>query len=158
MAHLPKPESNAAKAAVARAQSLELPRSDRPESDDPEWPGSLADLSEDELGEQLTYWTAMTAYAGEHLAMADIERTAFERQRGAAWTKAFLRSTGDTVTERKALADNDPDVLNATQRHSIHDAQYKLLKALHEGYDKKYRAASRELTRRQNEYDHRRGE
>lgn len=145
----PPAESKSLRAALSRVDNLELPRPTPPMRDEPpEWPLSLADLSGEELSEQLTYWAAQIAYVQFELARADVERIAFEEQRSLAYTKSYLRSEKTKVTDQRENANADAEVIDARLRFSIHDATFRMLQALLKGYEAKYAAASRELSRR----------
>ena len=145
----PKPESRAARAAIARVSALELPLPKKPiEEGSCEWPHNLSDLTDDQLANQLTYWAGIASYAAFHVAREDVERKSFERARSHAWTRALLSSDAGSVTEKKAYADTHPVVVEAEKSVAIHDSMYKMLKAVFEGYQSKYAAASRELSRR----------
>lgn len=145
----PPAESKSLRAALARVEMLELPKPGPPVRENPpDWPMSLADLTGEELSEHMTYWAAQIAYCQFELARSDVERTAFEEQRSLAYTQAYLRGQNDKVTDRRENAHADKDVVEARQRFAIHDATFRMLQALLKGFEAKYAACSRELTRR----------
>jgi hypothetical protein len=145
-----KPESLSAKTAMRRVHAIETPLPGRPE-EEPEWPGNLSDLTDEDLSNHLTYWSAMLSYVVFEVAREDVERKSFERQAHMEMTKAFMRCTAPTVTERKMQAELVPTYQELRQKYDIHDGMYRLLAALSQGYEQKYAAVSRELTRRLNQ-------
>lgn len=147
----PKGESKAAKVALSKVRALDLPLPGKA-VDDIDWPENLADLTGEELGEQLTYWTAQVAYVGFQVALMDVERKAYEVTAGIARTRAYLASPSDKVTDKREAANTSREVVEANERHVVFDAQYRMLAALHKGYEAKYAAASRELSRREQEH------
>jgi hypothetical protein len=127
---------------------FEEPR--KPVSDAPDWPDNFADVSDEELGAHLSYWSGMVAYAAYHVAIQDADRKALDWSHSRVFNETFVGVFDDstTVTVAKAQADTEPDVVAAQEKQLAADTRFRVLQAVLSGFERKYEAASREITRR----------
>jgi len=132
---------------MAYVRQTGLPIPTQAPGPEPHWPANMADLVDQELSHQLGWYAAQVAYAGYQVALADVERTSYEAEVKVNSTRCFLQATGN-VTERREAAKGNPAVIAAGERLDVHTARYKLLSAIFSGYEARYKALSRELTRR----------
>ncbi len=126
------------------------------------WPADIGELTPQELGEHLTWWSGWASYARYHLAKSDVNVETSKEQYDLERNVRIFKSKGDyeKITEVKAAIAQMPDMVKMKGRLLQAKAQQKLLKALVEGYDAKYATISRELSRRgldfeQSRYDKR---
>lgn len=140
--------TQSAHTAMATVAALGFPSPNRPSLDAPCWPEDLAHVEDHELSHQLAAWAGWASYAAYQAAIADVERTAVGRQVEVLKAKAYLGSSAGKVTDRRAEVKVNPEVAVADQYASEVNAVYHLVVALLNGYDMKYKAASREVTRR----------
>lgn len=144
--------------AESRVRELGLPIPKRPydsSADDLVWPSNIADLSTTELAQHLTWWSAWSGYARYHLARAETNHEAFTAQHKIQTQIAIAKSKGDhkNVTELKASVAQLPDMQKLEAKVLKAEAEKKLLKALLENYEGKYKTISREVTRRSADFD-----
>lgn len=129
---------------------LELPsrpKDDRP----PRVPEDIADLDDDDLMALMTRLTRWSEWLNVRLTLAEIEASSAKEQLDQVRNLAILGGSGgsyESVTEAKAAASQDPDVVEWTRKHSVADSQRKLLKSMYEAHQEKSFVVSRELTRR----------
>jgi hypothetical protein len=119
------------------------------------WPENVADLSTVELAEHLTWWSAWSGYARYHLARAETNHEAFSTKYRIETQVKIMKSKGDhkTVTELKASVAQLPEMQRLEAQMLKAEAEKKLLKALLENYEGKYKTVSREVTRRSADFD-----
>ena len=146
-------DSNTLRAAEQQVGSLGLPVPGKPYSlavDTVEWPGNVADLETTEVAKHLTWWTAWSGYARYHLARAETNHEAFATEYKINQQIYITKSTGDykTVTEMKAAVALFPEMQELEAKLLKAEAETKLLKALLESYESKYKTVSREVSRR----------
>lgn len=146
--------SESLKKADALVSKLGLPTPAQPDRRDGvvvEWPDNIGDLTPDDLGEQMTWWTGWSSYARYHLARVETDLSANEEAERLNMAKHMFRSSGDydTVTASKAAYIQRPDAMAAAGLIQELSAQKMLISALLEGYEKKYETISREISRRQ---------
>lgn len=135
-----------AKARIEREQ-LQLP--DRPREERvPELEEDLADLSDADLMDELAIHTRWANYLNTQVALAEITEMSAERILNQVRNRARARSSGGSVTEHKAKADLDEDVLEAAEEFENAKSYRKLLTSLYENTSSNASAVSRELTRR----------
>lgn len=85
------------------------------------------------------------------LTLAEIETTGAKEQLDQVKNIALLGGNGesyDSVTEAKAAAAQDPEVIEWTSKYHQADARRRLLKNMHDGLRERSFVVSRELTRR----------
>lgn len=134
--------------ARARKEGLELP--DKPKGDLPDLPRDLAELSDEDLMETFSEFTAWTNYVGGKFAIAEVDEEAAE-----AWLKkveAMALVTANPgkgeIMRAKAEQAVDPEVEDAREVRLNAYAYRKVLGALYENVQRSQAALSRELTRR----------
>lgn len=128
--------------------SIPFDEPSKPVHDAPEWPPNLADLSDEDLGEHMSYWAAMVAYASYHTAIQDADCKALELKRDRLYNETFVAVFEDNVTMAKAQADSDSSVVKASEEHLKADTRHRVLKAVLAGQEQRYAAVSREISRR----------
>ena len=141
-----------------RVKSLGLPIPKRPFGNDTEelaWPENVADLDTVELARHLTWWQAWSGYVRYQLARAETNHEAFSTQFRIETQLKIIKSTGDhkTVTELKASVAQFPEMQKLEKSMLRAESEKKLLKALLENYEGKYKTVSREVTRRSAEFE-----
>lgn len=143
--------------AEAQVHELGLPIPDRPykSAENLEWPNNVADLSTTELAQHLTWWSAWSGYARYNLARAETNHEAFSTEYRIQTQVKIMKSTADykSVTEMKASVAQLPEMQRLEARMLKAEAEKKLLKALLENYEGKYKTISREVSRRSAEWD-----
>lgn len=148
-------DSRAVTRATKQVMDLGLPLPGKPSEEDLEWPGNVADLASQDLAHHISWWTGWASYIRWHLARAETNETAFTEQYTITQQKLIANSTGDwkTVTEIKAHVANDPILVDCKARILGAKALRKMLAALLDGYEKKYATISREISRRDAEFE-----
>lgn len=150
-------DSNTLKSAEYQVRDLGLPIPSKPYlgAEDLEWPKNVADLETTELAHHLTWWTAWSGYTRYHLARAETNHEAFSTEYRINHQMHIVKSTGDfkTVTELKASVSQFPGMQKLEAQMLRAEAETKLLKALLENYESKYKTVSREVSRRSSEWD-----
>lgn len=141
--------------ARAAIKKLELTEPIKPSNSDVVWPNNVADLDPNALAEHMTNWSGLSSYARYHLAMCETNLAAFEEQHKLTVNLFILKSHGDykTVTEAKAAAHESTDTQQEWANVLTAKATVRLLKALLEGYELRYQTISREITRRNSEWN-----
>jgi len=147
-------EVEAVKAATERAHSvagrLRLPMPNNP-GGECSFPDDLGAMSESELAKQLGYWASLTAYASTQVAIFDAAATIADTDYEQAYDARY-RVLGDkAVTDKKSEAGGHPAVISAKQKAIRLKGDARLLESLRGGYEQKYLAVSRELTRRRSQ-------
>ena len=110
----------------------------------------LEDCSLEELGNLLTAYAGLVAYATVVVAEADIEYHSMQREENGCYKSAVAdqMSKGCSATEAKARAASS-EIFNKYQAATaIREATFKLAQAVLGGYHQQYKAVSRELSRR----------
>lgn len=151
-------DSNTLVKAETQINSLGFPAPKKPYSTDAEsleWPANVADLSTTDLAKHLTWWSAWSGYARYNLARAETNHEAFATQYRIQTQIKIMKSKGDhkSVTELKASVAQLPEMQELEARMLKAEAEKKLLKALLENYEGKYKTVSREVSRRHSDFE-----
>lgn len=150
-------DSNTLIRAESSVKELGLPIPKKPYNvlHDLDWPENVADLSTVDLAEHLTWWSAWSGYTRYHLARAETNHEAFSTKYRIETQVKIMKSKGDhkTVTELKASVAQLPEMQKLEAQMLKAEAERKLLKALLENYEGKYKTVSREVTRRSADFD-----
>lgn len=149
-------DSASVQAADAVIAKLGLPLPRKPEKcGEPEWPQNVSDLTPEELTQHLTWWKGWTAHTRWHLARIEGNFIAAEEMYRKLTSELTYKSEGDygTVTALKASVANAPEVLKARKKVLEAKVTVGLVRALLDGYEDKFIAISRELTRRGKDFD-----
>lgn len=151
-------DSNTLKDAEDQVKSLGMPIPKRPyesDAEDLDWPKNIADLSTTELAHHLTWWQAWSGYARYALARAETNHEAFSSQHRIQMQLVLMKSEGDykNVTTQKAAAGSLPEMQKLEKQMLTAESEKKLLKALLENYEGKYKTVSREVTRRAADFE-----
>jgi len=150
-------DSNTLVKAEARVTDLGLPIPDRPygAGEALPWPNNVADLDTVALAQHLTWWTAWAGYARYNLARAETNHEAFATEYRVQTQVKIMKSRDDykSVTELKASVAQLPEMQRLEARMLKAEAEKKLLKALLENYEGKYKTVSREVSRRNAEWE-----
>tara|TARA_Y100000310_G_C20524836_1_gene735490 strand:- start:161 stop:622 length:462 start_codon:yes stop_codon:yes gene_type:complete len=120
------------------------------------FPADLTDLTSQELGQVLTAYTGYLVYAEYLVAMADIEHTSYANKLEYVKSGELLKDEVQeyrNVSERNACVEQNSDVRKARTLADGAKAKGSLAKALLSGYDRIAYAVSREISRRQQEFD-----
>ena len=117
------------------------------------WPENLNDLRETELSELLTRLSGWQAYAGYQLAREETNKENLTESYDLKLKQATYNSKKDfdTVTETKAAISQMSDMVDLKKKIQFARAKVKLLSGLIAGYESKYAATSREISRRKSE-------
>lgn len=148
-------DSNTVKNAEVEIRALGLPIPSQPQfvKEEMDWPQNVADLSMEELAEHMTWWSGWGAYCRYHVARAETNAAAFDKQLRLETQIRIHKSEGDykNVTELKAAVGQQREIQEMEAKQLEAAAMQKMLKALLEGYETKYTTISREITRRTHE-------
>ena len=109
-------------------------------------PSDLTKLTDVQLNNLMNRVTIMADYLGYELAKADIEQLELEHQYEIATATLYL-STKASNKKYSVIADEANQELREKLNTAI--AKFKLLSSIVEGYDRQYKALSRDQTRRQ---------
>lgn len=116
----------------------------------------LTGISNQDLGKELSKFTACTDYATFQATIADLEATIAEQVLDMVTSQVRQEKTG-TVQERSDKTRNDPRVkalhLEYFQKHAV----ARLTEAIVRNFERDVSAISREITRRGNEFMQRQG-
>lgn len=153
MKRRPSPEIEKIRAqerAKARIEKEKLQLPERPREERvPELEGELADLSDADLMDELAIHTRWANYLNTQVALAEITESSAEsilnNTRNIARAKS---SSGGSVTEFKAKADLQEDVLEAEREYISAKSYRKLVATVYENAERNASVVSRELTRR----------
>lgn len=118
-----------------------------------EFPSDLGDVSTEELADHLGYWSSMAAYCRYKLAIMDSTASRAEVEANQEFDSRYSIATDKTVTDKK----HNTGALRSVQSRQTKAVKFRgdatILAALLDGYEKKYHAVSRELSRRVSERD-----
>lgn len=132
---------------------LPLPSPPTPESRELTLPQNLGDLSDGEISQHLAMWTNLIASASYREAIASSNAVATAEEVKVRVRKYLLAWPADdkktTVTEREAKAHMEPEIRKLGVQKIHLETVERLLKAVLKGYEAKYAAISRELSRRE---------
>jgi len=119
------------------------------------WPSNVADLSPYQLAEHLSWWSGWSAYARYHVGAAETNVDNFDAAFKLDRDTRLYKSKGDynTVTEALAAIVQSPDMVALKQKLQRAKAVVIHLNALLAGYEEKYTTISREISRRQLEFN-----
>jgi len=171
----PTSETHSRSVAYAKeyVDSLALPEVGPPRGAEPEWPGHLAEVDDNDLAHHMAYWTGMLAYIGDHVAIADAERKVFEMQEETLIAKHTLEcieaahqkirdeeynGTRVTATDKASRTSYTVHRLTALMMADVQQtrieylkyyARWKLLAVRQRDYEQYYQSTSREISRRE---------
>ena len=126
----------------------QLPLPQIPEQQILELTGQLDSYSPEQLTQLMYELAAWSSYAEHMLAKASIDLYRGEQDVESRFASALLTKATGSVAEKKAAADSHPDVVEAKRELAEAKEKVLLIRAIMGGYDKKYNAISRELSRR----------
>lgn len=145
-------ESNACQYADNKINVLKFPLPPPPDENlkSVVFPEDLGSLSDSELALQRTAWTNLCSFAEFYVARADAEQTAAEVRMRQLKNKFLMEIIPKTGSSKRDLAEaeQNPLFIEAEKTYLKKRAFYKHLCSLLSGYERKYNAASRELSRR----------
>ncbi len=134
-------------AAERLSRRLQLPIPPVPEEKLP-FPENVADLSNEELPHHLAYWTALGAYAGYQAALVDSAHGNAEAEYEMEYDLRYATRDDKHVTDKRHISGASKAVRKLRREMILLERDLNILRALLEGYEKKYAAVSRELSRR----------
>lgn len=135
---------------AARTEMLPEPR---PNVDAKDFPMSIVDVQDHELGNLHSYFTGMACYAETITSRADNDLIIAEAEMEHTKAKLYLMSAGnETVQEAKSRVQIHPDFVFFNRKYLVAQSFYKLSKSKLEAYNKKCQCISREITRRSNSF------
>lgn len=148
--------------AVARIDSMRLPKPDEFEADPPKRPVDMSKCSTEELRSLYSSFNACSAYARYHLALEEAKADDCKRilarkesQIVTSLNALDIHGKPKTVTTLKNEAFNSSEELRQwAERQAEHIATAKLLRAMLESYDLDCTRISRDLAQRQAELAH----
>lgn len=120
------------------------PTSNRP----PTLPDDLAELDDDELMKLMARLTRWSEWLNVRLTQVEITEDGAKEQLEQVRNIAILSAEYDSVTEAKAAAAQDPEVIEWQSRYNVEHAQRKLLKGMYDANVERTFVVSRELSRR----------
>lgn len=133
-----------------KQKGLPLPK--KPKSDEPEWPDDISSAPDPLLGKLLGYYAAVVAWSHMHLAQLDVRRTMTHEAEKTEKLIQQLQAEGRTQKEREAEALTSEEVAARQLIHHKRMMEWKLANAIHQGLEAKYKAVSREISRRETQY------
>lgn len=114
----------------------------------------LASIDNAALGKMMAEFTAAAEYAAYAAAIADINRTVEKNVMEFTVSKIRLSKSGP-MQKANDKANIDPHVVAARQNYLEKDAVATLTATILKNYERSLSTISREITRRQNELEHR---
>jgi hypothetical protein len=116
-------------------------------------PKDLAWLSDTDLGNHLGAWAGLYSRANFELAKVESDEYSLSARMKRVKRVAAAKITDKKakVTVEKAKTETTQEYLDMDRRHELAVVRIKLLRALCVGYEKKYEAVSREISRRKAE-------
>ena len=114
----------------------------------PTMPTKIADVASDELGDMIARYTAWREFTEDRHAEACATYAQCKSEYDLEVDKAVLRVEGQSVTERKAKANSDPQVEILYKRVSESNIYRELLANKLDSFSNVLAMLSRELTRR----------
>jgi len=118
-----------------------------------DFPASIVDTPDHELGNLHSYFTSLACYAETVTARADNDLIIAEAELEHVKAKLYLMSAGnETVQEAKSRVQIHPEFQRFNRMFLITQSVYKLSKSKLEAYNKKCQCISREITRRSNSF------
>ena len=147
-------KSKAVKTGYGIINNLGLPLPAAPSVEAKDWqlPQSLNDIRDEDLSRHLAIWTNLWAYADFHEAeiRSNVEALkASVKDRMYAGLLAVPKAKDVTLTDRKAEAAMSPQIRKLEVRLVHMEAAHRMIAALKNGYEQKYKAISREIARRE---------
>lgn len=136
--------------AAQQASTQGLGLSPRPDGEIPKLPIDITELSDRALMTLYAEFSAWYDFAAHQLACAVIDEKAAERRADAIERNQILkhRVTGANVTDSRAAAKTDDDVMAAQTAHFEAEAYRRMIEALTNTCERNAAVISRELTRR----------
>ena len=114
-------------------------------------PDDITEMPTEELGRYLTLFTRLTSFYDTVVACADIDLTTAARIKDFIEAKTLLeigKSNKGTLTEKKAIRNCDPLVIQAQDWYDELKGFYELSSAILKGSERLVFLLSREITRR----------
>lgn len=133
-----------------------LPLPKRPGDGAPQLPGNVNDLHDDELGYYLSSYARWCDYGEFVVANADVRHCMAASNHEYIASRVRLEKTG-TVPDKASKTHIDHRYQESLLEMETAFATLRMSKSVLSGYQKMYDALSREITRRQNLHDRRRG-
>lgn len=132
--------------------SLGLPTPKRPDQE-LIFPSDLGALHDGEIGQHLSYWSSLCAYATQKVAVLEGTLILVKEECDREYELRLYRLTSKykSITEAKNAVLSSASVRTLKKRIATIEADLKVLKSVLLGYDLKNSAISREITRRNNE-------
>ncbi len=130
------------------ARALALPFPDPPEYEAPVFPEDLSELSDEHLGMHLTYWTGLCAYARVQAAVLDGLSGIAEQAADDEFALRYYLLDDKHVTNKRHHAEADKRVRAQRAKQRRFKADSLLVSSLVAGYERRYSAISRGISRR----------
>ena len=127
---------------------VSVPLPEEPEDEVPKLPDDITGVSDRKLMSMLSVFVAWQNYANAELARAEILEEHADRYLKSISATAMLRVDAKTVTQQKAIVQDDPEVVAATEAWLVAYAKRKLLKVAADSFESQGFVVSREITRR----------
>lgn len=129
-------------------QGLNLPVS--PRGSIPRLPEDITSLGDSDLMDMFVLFTTWSDFIGVQVACAQVDEKASQRALDLAEVSSYARSAnnGGRVTDNKAKAASDPQVISANTDLEEKYAYRKLIEALQASVERDSALISREITRR----------
>lgn len=113
-----------------------------------EFPEDLSQVSDEDLSELLTRYTAMQNYAEYQAVLVNNDMRVMEIQMEGLIREAIPRMVGTTITEKKTRAKNSPNVQHLSRKMRDASTVYDLLKVHAENSERCFQAVSRVIAQR----------
>jgi hypothetical protein len=145
--------------AAMRDANIHLPVNPGAVTEEEQFPRDITMLDDQQLGQQMSFWTAQLGYLNTYLARCEIDMLAYKKER-RDYELAHKRNSleGKKPSEKRAWeaeAELAGDEMweGLSDQYMFAEALVIQLRALKSSYEGYYATASRELTRRLGERD-----
>lgn len=115
------------------------------------FPSDLSKITDDALGQHLSYWCSMCSYAHQKVSILEGAFVLARNEYDQEFDLRLYNVPGNSISERKLKVSASKRIREMKVRLHTIEADLKILKAVVLGYDLKNSAISREITRRNNE-------
>lgn len=135
-------------------ENLRIPKVSAPE-EQLTFPANVGALNQDQLSEQLTYWSAMAAYAQTRLALVQSAALRATMDFEMEFDIRYTACTEQTVTDKRHYVGSVKPIRALRRKAARLESDALMIRALYEAYTMHYNAISREISRRREEYGRR---
>lgn len=133
-------------------EKRELPKPEKPTGEQ-RFPANLSDVHEANLADLLSYWASQVSYARYLLSIVKSAYLKADAEYDMAFDKKYLQATDKHVTDKRHNTGGLRYVRNKRKKAVELQQHVTVLNGLVDGYERKYQAVNREITRRQHRHE-----